>query len=478
MDPHFERALASECAPAISYAVLHRGTVLHSRGIGTRSVVHGPPPDHHTGFRIASMTKSFTAATVLRLRDEGRLALDSPAVDWVPELAGGGPDARVITLRHLLTMGAGFATDDPWGDRQQDLGLEAFRALLERGIVPVCAPGDRFEYSNTGYAILGLVISAVTAQSYPDSVRGLLLDPLGLAETAFSVAELPGMAAGYVKRSDGWHEEPVAATGAFAPMGGLISTVADLASWVAFFQPGAGESVLSPLSVREMQRTQRLVAGVAGRQPEVAPTVTGYGFGLFEELGPSGRSVFHSGGYPGFGSHMRWHPASGLGVVALANGTYAPMSIVAAKALADLVEQTGAETVTPLPPVRGLEVAREAVRAWLNADEPDGPAAQTLRSLWADNVERDLPWSERLEARSALAAEFGRLHEVPGSRRRVEAGTETWTLAGDHQVTGDDGVGRVVRVVVMVAPHDTSLIQSVTLRPVSERSQPASVSLS
>lgn len=423
------------------------------------------------------MTKSFTSAAVLGLRDEGRLDLDTPVVRWVPELANGGSDAQAITIRHLLTMGAGFVTDDPWGDRQQDLPLATFRGLLERGVVPVTAPGDRFEYSNTGYAVLGLVVSAVAGEPYPDAVRRLVLDPLGLAETAFDPDGLGDLATGYVSRSDGWHEEPLADTGAFAPMGGLFSTVADLATWVGCFQRGVRTPVLSAVSLREMQRTQRLVAVSAAAEAGLAPTVVGYGFGLFEELGPRGRMVFHSGGYPGFGSHMRWHPASGLAVVALSNGTYAPMTAVGAKALAALVEAVGGPTSTALPDLAGLAEAVDRVRAWLRADEPDGVEGAALRALWSDNVEQDLPWSERLRGLEVLRGEFGRLEEVPGSRRRVEAGTVEWTLAGDRGSADEKGVRRVVRVVVMVAPHDTSMIQSVTLRAVAEATPPATVPL-
>ena len=477
VDPHFDRSLAAEPAPGIAYALLHQGAVLHSRGIGTTTVANPSVPTADTGFRIASMTKSFTATTVLSLRDAGLLSLDTPVVEWVPELAGGGPDAGAITVRHLLTMGAGFVTDDPWGDRQQALPVEEFRVLLQRGVVPVTKPGDRFEYSNTGYAILGLVIEAVSGLAYPDAVRRRVLEPLGLGSTGFSAGSVADMATGYVKRSDGWAEEPVAGVGAFAPMGGGISTISDLATWVGFLGRGTGGSVVSSVSLREMQRTQRLVAGAASDAGD-APTVTGYGFGLFEELGPRGRTVFHSGGYPGFGSHMRWHPASGLGIIALANGTYAPIYSVAAKALSDVVQQLGEETITPLPPLAGLDAAAAVVSDWLGASDPDGPEGRALRARWSDNVELDLPWRERLQALDHLRREHGRLREMPGSRERTEAGTTTWTMEGDRKVTDAHGVRQVVRVIVMVAPHDTTMIQSVTLRAVADTPRPATVSLS
>ena len=99
---------------------------MHAAGFGRRSL-GGPAPDERTVFRIASMSKSFTASAIMLLRDAGALALDDPAASYVPELAGwvnGAADAGPLTIRHLLTMTAGFPTDDPWGDRQQGLPLD------------------------------------------------------------------------------------------------------------------------------------------------------------------------------------------------------------------------------------------------------------------------------------------------------------------------------------------------------------------
>ncbi len=108
------------------------------------------------------MSKSFTASAILLLRDAGALALDDPAAQYVPELAGwtcGSADAAPVTIRQLLTMTAGFPTDDPWGDRQQGLPITAFDELLAAGVSFNWAPGTRFEYSNLGYAILGRVLT-------------------------------------------------------------------------------------------------------------------------------------------------------------------------------------------------------------------------------------------------------------------------------------------------------------------------------
>ncbi len=195
--------VAREPVPGLAYGVIVGDELVHTRGVGTTSLGVETPPTADTVFRIASMTKSFTAATVLLLRDEGHLRLDDPVADHVPELQGrraSAPGAPTVTLRHLLSMSAGFPGDDPWGDRQQDLDLGRFARFLERGQSFAWMPGTAFEYSNLGYAILGRVITNVTGREYRDVVRSRFLEPMGMASTAFEAGELPGerLATGYV----------------------------------------------------------------------------------------------------------------------------------------------------------------------------------------------------------------------------------------------------------------------------------------
>ena len=134
-------------------------------------------------------------------------------------------------------MSAGFPGDDPWGDRQQDLDPDAFSEFLEGGQSFAFMPGTAFEYSNLGYAILGRVITNVTGQEYRDVVRSRVLEPLGMTSTGYEAAAFPAerLATGYARRDDAFVEEPFAGYGAFASMGGLFSTVRDLARWVDGF---------------------------------------------------------------------------------------------------------------------------------------------------------------------------------------------------------------------------------------------------
>lgn len=469
VDGHFDRSLAAGSAPAMVYAVLDGDTVVYSRGIGSINLPSGPAPDADTVFRIASMTKSFTAALLLTLRDDQLLHLDATVVDLVPELAAGGRDAREITIRQLMTMGGGFLTDDPWGDRQQDLPIPDFRRLVAKGLVPLWPPGVRFEYSNLGYALLGLVVESVTGQAYREAVAERLLRPLGMASSGYEVDDLGDkvVATGYARRSSGWVAEPIASAGAFSPMGGLLSTVNDLAAWVGNFQSvHAGDdppaAPIRAASLREMQVTQRLISATRPVPADAAPDVTGYGFGLFEDFRDWGRSVYHSGGYPGFGSHMRWHPASGLGIVALANGTYASMGAVATAALGDLVKQLGVPRRTPPIDLAMLEVAREAVRDWLVGPDPEGSAAEAMRRLCADNVETDVPWPERVVSWQGVRRAHGALEMVPDSVSRPSPGAIRWLMRGSGSGAT---AGNLVRVTVLVAPHDPQLIQYIEVKP-------------
>lgn len=338
LDAAMVRCAEAQGIPAISYGLILGGQLVHADAIGDLA-----EPASAT-FRIASMTKSFTAATVLTLRDEGRLELDAPLTDILPWAGTIGLPSHAPALRvgHLLTMTGGFPTDDPWGDRQESLPLAEFDALVAGGMTFCRPPGLEFEYANIGYALLGRVVARVTGQDYRDVVRERLLDPLGMASSTFDATAASGRVTGTHPVASGLVEQEEGPSGAFSPMGGLWSTVDDLAKWIAFLEgawsdaPDVGP--LSRWSRREMQRGHVPI----GREPD--GSFDAYGMGLRITDHPDlGRFVHHSGGYPGFGSHMRWHPDTRWAVVALANRTYAPMRLACTDALAAIVADEAAE---------------------------------------------------------------------------------------------------------------------------------------
>src|SRR5262245_12327402 len=145
-----EHYAATHHSPALAWGVMLDGRLALSGASG--ELDDGSVPTTRSVFRIASMTKSFTAATVLRLRDDGVLALDDP----VPELAGirATADSPALTLRHLLSMQAGFTADDRWADRHLDIGPDEFDALLAAGPLFAVPTGTGFEYTNLGYGVI------------------------------------------------------------------------------------------------------------------------------------------------------------------------------------------------------------------------------------------------------------------------------------------------------------------------------------
>jgi CubicO group peptidase (beta-lactamase class C family) len=462
--------------PGVAYGVVADGQLVHAGGLG-EAFVGGPAPQADTVFRIASMTKSFTASAVMLLRDDGVLRLDDPAHQYLPELRGlrlPAADCQPVTIRQLLTMTAGFPTDDPWGDRQQGLPLDSFDELISSGQLRCCwAPGTRFEYSNLGYALLGRVISAVTGSRYETAVRDMLLAPLGLDRTGFEAGEFApdNLARGYRRdESGGWLELQPAPSGAFASMGGVFSCVGDLARWVAGFAdafpsrsaPESGHP-LRRSSRRDMQLAQVAVPSGGGMHATRfgGPAALSYGFGLFaEDDARFGTVIQHSGGYPGYGSQMRWHPATGIGVIVLANSTYAGVGALAGEALAALLADHEAAAAPGSRRLRGpvpAQLAQPGEGGARSAGPPatgppaTGPWADTLAAmaavnellrhwdeaaadaLFAPNVAQDRPLPQRRDDIARLRARIGDFG--PDAARAVECDSPAhcrWWLAGER----------------------------------------------
>jgi CubicO group peptidase (beta-lactamase class C family) len=487
LDAIAARFAARDGQPGLAYGVVAGGGLVHSGGCGERWT-GGPLPDASTVFRIASMTKSFTATMALLLRDRGALRLTDPAESYVPELRGVrpvSPDCPPITIRHLLTMTAGFTTDDPWGDRQQGLDPAVFARLLASGSVRCAwAPGTVFEYSNLGYAILGRVIEAITGQDYATAISRHVLQPLRMTQTGFEASDFDpaSLARGYRRDSGSWLEIQPDGSGAFAPMGGIFSCVADLARWVAGFAAafpsrgaapdGAADPAdlvgaidrahpLSRASRREMQFGQVAITsggdGVVLKQN--GPLSISYGFGLFaEDDATFGTIVQHSGGYPGYGSQMRWHPATGIGAIVLANSTYASAGALAADLLAATLrahQKAAADRAEirlhgPVPAPGGPWPETLAARSRVDAllQNWDDAAA---RAIFSPNVDLDQPLAQRQADIARLRERIGPFS--PDSARPPEFDSPAhcrWWLTGEHGT---------VAVQIKLAPLQQVLVQ-------------------
>jgi CubicO group peptidase (beta-lactamase class C family) len=363
-----------------------------------------------TRYRIASMTKSFTAAAVLSLRDEGLLSIDIPVDEYAPELAAicRTDSSTPITLRHLLSMTSGLATDDPWADRHLDATAQEMNALYQQGAVYAFAPGTHFEYSNLGFALIGRVVERVTGRRVRDFVDERLLAPLQMTSTTWD-PPLDHAWAPPTRVQDGQIIPdglmPLG-DGEISPMGGLWTTVADLSRWVIWLNE-ANNNVdsktgqLSVASRRDMQ-VMHTYAGVIALDGEKAPS--GYGYGLMMRDDPTlGIVHSHSGGLPGYGSNMRWLAGRNIGVVAMSNTTYAPMAIFTHRVLkmlhsANLVP----ETKTAVSDV--LQQRSEQLVVLLNNWD-----SQQAQLIFADNVALDESLERRQAAALKVVAEHGSL---------------------------------------------------------------------
>ena len=207
--------------PGVAYGVVVDGELAHAGGVGMRDVAVEAPVDADSVFRIASVTKSLTAACVLLLRDEGRLCLDDPVAAHVPELAAlryPALDAAPMTVRQLLSMSSGLVTDDAWADRHLDTPHEEFSAWLRAGVALTHAPGIAFEYSNVGYGVLGRVVTNVSGRPARAFAEERVLGPLRMSSTTWDAEAIPGdrIARGYRLEDDAWVTEARDAT----PRGG------------------------------------------------------------------------------------------------------------------------------------------------------------------------------------------------------------------------------------------------------------------
>ena len=471
--PEIDRLAAAHAArehvPGAVWAIVVDGELAHLGTAGTRRAGADAPVDGDTVFRIASMTKSFTAMAILALRDEGRLTLDDPVERHVPELRTldyPTADAPRITLRHLLSHSAGFPEDNPWGDQQLAATEDELTAMLRRGIPFSNAPGLAYEYSNLGFAILGRVVARVSGMPYRDFVASRILKPLGMASTTLEASEVPPerLAHGYRWEDGRWKEEPPLPDGAFGSMGGLLTSVRDLARYVAAFlaawppRDGPEAGPIRRASLREMQqvwRDQPAVVSLDGADGGVRLKAAAYGYGLYVgQTCDFDHVVWHGGGLPGFGSLMRWLPEYGVGFIAFGNRTYTGWSGVADQAVA-LLAATGGLQPRAVQPSPALIAAKDTVSR-LFASWDDG----VIEPVASVNLFLDRSKERRRAEFEALRSRLGAC--------RADAAFEFVenALRGDWLLRCERGRARVS---VTLAPTLPPTIQYMEIREAPER---------
>ena len=290
--------------PGASVLVVRDGTAVVRRGYGLADVENARAAAPETNYRLASITKQFTAAAILLLAEDGQLHLDDPVRRWLPSLPA-ATDA--ITLRHLLTHTSGlFDYEDLMADAAtvQVRDVDVLR-LLETSHQTYFVPGSRYRYSNSGYALLALIVERASGRGFQAYLRENIFLPLGMRDSLAHVQEGPPIANrafGYSDIQGAWTRTDQSTTSAVLGDGGIYSSIDDLAKWDAAL---SDSRLLGDASRRLM-----FAAVTPTDDPEVA-----YGFGWRI----TGDTVWHSGETIGFrNAIVRW-PQRRLTVVVLTN---------------------------------------------------------------------------------------------------------------------------------------------------------------
>lgn len=292
--------------PGASVLVLRDGKALVRRAWGLADMEAGTPASPSTNYRLASVSKQFTAAAILLLVQDGKLGLDDPVHRWLPALP---PATATVTLRHLLTHTSGLVDyeDLMAGDWQGQILDDGVLRLLERENRTYFAPGSAYRYSNSAYALLSLVVERASGMPYPDFLRARIFAPLGMDTTLAYVQGGPAVAHrafGYSQMDGRWQRTDQSTTSAVLGDGGIYSSIDDLAKWDAALYDD-----------RLLDDDSRALAFTAHAKVTGEPYEAGYGFGWRI----TGETLWHSGETIGFRNVIvRW-PEQRLTVVVLSN---------------------------------------------------------------------------------------------------------------------------------------------------------------
>ena len=410
--------------PAISFGIVVDGELIYKNSYGYTDIAKKIPATSSSMFRIASMSKSFTAMAILKLRDEGKLYLDCPAYFFVPELKNikyPTADAPPITIRHLLTHGAGFPEDNPWGDRQLADSDKDLMEFIGKQISFSNPPGIAFEYSNLGFALLGKIITEVSGVPYQQYIKENIWKPLGMLNAEWEYANVPvdKLAHGYRWLNNQWNEEQLlhdVPDGSWGAMGSMITSIDEFAKYMALHLsswPPSNAKETGPVnrsSVREMHHPWRwngFNAAFTYPDGRSCPVTSAYCYGLGWMKDCDGKTyISHSGGLPGFGSQWRIMPDYGIGVVGFANRTYSPFGGVNLRVLDTLIKLAGLQP-RQLPPSAILEQRKnELVKLlpdWTNAEKS---------GIFAENFFPDYPIDSLKKEARDLFTKAGKIIDI------------------------------------------------------------------
>jgi D-alanyl-D-alanine carboxypeptidase len=338
--------------PAVSIGIIHDQDLIWAKGYGYADLRKKTPASPATAYRIASISKTFTAHALLQLRDAGKLQLDDPITKWIPELklAKVDPQSPPITIRHLLTHTGGIPREVDgtyWNDMNFPSREAMLPVLAKMGVV--WAPEKEWKYSNVALSLAGYIVEAASGESYSEYIARHILAPLQMNGTrVIPPRDMPTLAVGYGMRVAGVPRrvEPFFNGAYMTPASNLASTVEDLAKYVELqFRtgPAGGAQILKGSTLAEMQRIQWL-------RPDWK---SGWGLSWGISRRDDQTRIGHGGSVPGHRTQISFVPADKFGVIVLTNaadgrpGTYVNQAYaIVAPAIAKAVaaEKAAAKT--------------------------------------------------------------------------------------------------------------------------------------
>lgn len=296
---------AENRAPSLVSAVVRGGEVLWS---GARGEVDGATPTTDTQYRIGSITKTFIAVLVMRLRDEGRLDLNDALGKHLA-----GTSFGHLTIAQLLSHTGGLTSESPgsWWERSVGGDWPALLDHLDEDVIKHRA-GERFHYSNVGYGVLGQLVAEMRGMSWLDALNTEVLAPLEMSRTTPMPTAPHALGWAVHPYADVLLPEPTPDAGAMAPAGQLWSTATDMARWIRFIAGDTG-TVLHPDTVEEMRAPATVEDG--------GTWTSGYGLGLQTWRDNGRRMAGHGGSMPGFLANVVVDTTTTTGALVLTNST-------------------------------------------------------------------------------------------------------------------------------------------------------------
>ncbi|GAB3277091.1 serine hydrolase domain-containing protein [Parasphingorhabdus pacifica] len=357
--------------PSLTAGLVRDGEMIWADSRGT---VDGQRPTVDTQYRIGSITKTFVAVLVMRLRDQGRLALSDRIDQHVPGTAVGNR-----SIEQVLTHSSGLSAEPagPWWERVPGTDVQEFLSNIDESELRP-PPTHVFHYSNTGFGVLGELVSRLSGQSWAETLQSEILDPLGMTRTTSHPTAPHADGFAVHPWADVVMPEPAEDAGAMAPAGQLWSTIEDMVRWLRFIN-GDTADVLHPDTLTEMCAPGAVDDGAEWR--------AGFGLGIQLMRHRGRRLAGHGGSMPGFLAAVLAEPAQRTGVVFMANTTAGVGSVLATDLL-DILE----EHEPRIPPAWTPGPGVEASLLNLTGQWFWGPTPYVLRIL-PDGLLDLVPWN-------------------------------------------------------------------------------------